>query len=860
MRRIRCLRSVSLCSAFVLACWGSASAQVVNATTAKITTRAVIGGTTFGDVLRIVGSGTVSSGTGTMNPVVVDADGDVLEDTSTTVSTAGAYTWSAAGSFTSTLGVTGVLSGNTGTLLLGSPTRISGTTPSFRIHESDAGTSAKYSIFEADTESLYLKFCDDTPSACNSVFRVDRTALVPGDWRWGSLLTTIRPENNGVSNLGSMSKKYLTLHAWELWVDTLVARNTIATIGGRIIVAPTSELAADVAVSDACIRVKHNAFRANDTVLLQKDGKFEKMLLGTGPIDCSVSGNCGAVTNAYDHCSVTRNRDGTGANEWLAGDAVVGEGNVGDGYIDMYSDRSATSEGYVGQIVSDGPVAYWRMSESPSGQTVDVMGNVGNAVEQGTPSSGLGTLAGLLGTTNSDPVFDNRGATGYLEVANAADLQITADLTIEWWMYRQSATPSTSDIISRGGVREYAILVDGNGAMSFCHGNGSVAECETTANSFVSAGGADYTHYAIVRDATSSPKRVLFYKDGVLAETHTYTQTVTTSTNVLRIGDNPDVGARYLDGDIDEVAIYNYQVSADRLLLHFNARKNNSISKFAIGPTLIGNVRTGTGAFDVSERWVLGNLAGTYGYNSTTPVYGMVAGSYAADWVSMDATNGHRNMYGDVTKWQVQGGNMFLTGDLSIGTAGSLRSGATAYDTGTGYWLDYNAGTPRFRIGTTSAGTDFLRYTGSALELKSNQLSIGNGGISLPARDTDSYNAAYGFDFRSIWAGGIGMWAYDDTSTSRRWLRHWNTVTTASKTALVQLLASDADTDQAIVTVSTGTTASSDSVIDFSASSITVDLSNTGATANVSCGAGTAIKTLNVRKGIIIATPTCAAP
>ena len=43
-------------------------------------------------------------------------------------------------------------------------------------------------------------------------------------------------------NLGSLQKKYLTLHAAELWVETLVAADTIATIGGRILVGPTTVL------------------------------------------------------------------------------------------------------------------------------------------------------------------------------------------------------------------------------------------------------------------------------------------------------------------------------------------------------------------------------------------------------------------------------------------------------------------------------------------------------------------------------------------------------------------------------------------------------------------------------------------
>lgn len=855
------MRLVSLSSlVFVLAA-SVASGQAVDGTGMVITGKGIIGGSVASpsllpDTLRLIGVRDVVNGATAINPVVRDNDGDILEDTNTTVSTGGAWTWGSAGSFTSSLAITGDVTGNGGTLFLASPTRISTAQPWMMLRESDQAASAKNWAWEADGGSLYLRLYDDTPSSSNAAVRLDRSSLVPGDWRWGSLLNTIRPENNGGSNLGSLNKKYLTLHAWELWVQTLVAQNVLATIGGRIMVAPTTELTRDVASGDTVVYVKHNQSRTNDTLLLQANGLFEKMLVTSNATDCSVSGNCAVVGSDFRY-SVTRNRDGTGANDWAAGSALVNEGNVGDGYIDIYSDRSATSEGYVGQVVTDGPVVYFRMPADTATTNNDHMGSGIVATEGGTPSNGLGVSATLWSSV-ADPAWENTGGAGFLTIANTPGLQFTADVSIEFIAAWQRTVAQTEVVFSKGAAGEYHLQAASNGALSFCHGNTSTSSCVTTAAGVMTSDGIAH-HYAVVRDAVSSPKRVLFYKDGVEVHSDTYTQTVATSSGDLLIGRNPGAGENF-DGYIDEFAIYNYQLPADRILLHANARLNSSISKFTIGPTLCGNVRTGTAAFDLAERWCLGNLAGTYGYNSVASVYGVVAGEYSTDWISADSTNGFRNMYGNVTKWQAQGGNMFLTGDLSIGTAGSLRSGATAYDTGTGYYLEYNGGTPRMRIGTTSAGTDYLRYTGSALELKSNQLSIGGGGISLPARDTDSYNAAYGYDFRSIWTGGLGMWGYDDSSTNRRWLRLWNIVTTAGKTGLVQLLAGDEDADLAVITVDSGTTASSDSNINFSAQTITVDVTNTGATANLSCGAGQAIKTLNVRKGIIIATPTCGAP
>jgi len=56
----------------------------------------------------------------------------------------------------------------------------------------------------------------------------------------------ILPSTGYSVNIGSLTKKFLTLHAAELWVETLVAQDTLATIGGRILIGPTTMLAADL--------------------------------------------------------------------------------------------------------------------------------------------------------------------------------------------------------------------------------------------------------------------------------------------------------------------------------------------------------------------------------------------------------------------------------------------------------------------------------------------------------------------------------------------------------------------------------------------------------------------------------------
>lgn len=149
----------------------------------------------------------------------------------------------------------------------------------------------------------------------------------------GNLITdpdglSILPAAGYEVNIGAINNKYLTLHAAELWVETLVAQNTIATIGGRILVGPTTTLTRNLAAGDTGIYVKHNQMAVGDTAYLEANGQVEFIYISGSPVQ--------QAEGDYRH-TVTRNRDGSGANDWYAGDAVFNTGATNDGWIDLYS-------------------------------------------------------------------------------------------------------------------------------------------------------------------------------------------------------------------------------------------------------------------------------------------------------------------------------------------------------------------------------------------------------------------------------------------------------------------------------------------------------------------------------------------
>jgi hypothetical protein len=67
-------------------------------------------------------------------------------------------------------------------------------------------------------------------------------------------------------------------------------------------------------------------------------------------------------------------------------------------------------------------------------------------------------------------------------------------------------------------------------------------------------------------------------------------------------------------------------------------------------------------------------------------------------------------------------GAFSVLNSLSIGTSGNIKSGQTAYNTGTGWFWEYNAGTPRMSIGDGTA-TNSLTWDGTVLSVNGSALS-----------------------------------------------------------------------------------------------------------------------------------------
>jgi len=216
-----------------------------------------------------------------------------------------------------------------GTLSVGSSNNPAGSHTHAITSNSDPGAAASLLASDASGFLKLVKLYVDT--------LVDKsggnlTIAPAGDVTFNPGGNDLLPYTNYDLNLGAINKKYLTLHAAELWVETLVSHDTLATIGGRILVAPTTTLTRDLPAGNTSFYVKHNQMTNGDRVYLEANGNVEWIAVTSA----------GTLQGEDDYLySITRNLDGSGANDWYAGDAVLNTGQSDDGYIDIYSEHSA---------------------------------------------------------------------------------------------------------------------------------------------------------------------------------------------------------------------------------------------------------------------------------------------------------------------------------------------------------------------------------------------------------------------------------------------------------------------------------------------------------------------------------------
>lgn len=241
------------------------------------------------------------------------------------------------------------------------------------------------------------------------------------------------------------------------------------------------------------------------------------------------------------------------------------------------SGMSGSPGAYATEVLADSPKLFLKLNETSGTSAADSSGLGHNG------TYGAGATLNQPGTTGDPPAvaLDGTISTGYVEVANHADLNPTAALTVEVWVKGFYAFPSgDSLLVAKDG--QYRLTYDGgsNGLLKWVVWVGA-AQQVLTWTAFLSTGSSPYDlrsdngWHHIVGTFDDALDVQSLYVDGVLRATRTQAGPLSTTTNVLRLGRGSG-GAGNVNsvaGYWDECAVYATALSTARVELHHKAGK-----------------------------------------------------------------------------------------------------------------------------------------------------------------------------------------------------------------------------------------------------------------------------------------------
>ena len=250
-----------------------------------------------------------------------------------------------------------------------------------------------------------------------------------------------------------------------------------------------------------------------------------------------------------------------GARGWLVLAALSLSGACGLGPNPLSGPPPQGASAYRDAVLADGPIGYWRLDETHGMRAYDQSATVSHGMIEAVVA-----LNQPGGTGDGDAAMEFKG-TGRIFVPDSPALQVKGgNLTLEAFVKPMAATAGLSFVLCKGRSgeqTEYCLgLVDGRLAYQ------SVAEQYVSPSGPLPIDRWSHVAIAIVDNATGK-----FYVNGVVTGTFSATtgHIVTASKLPLGIGAEADSKGGWFVGAIDEAAIYNHTLTAERLGKHVEA-------------------------------------------------------------------------------------------------------------------------------------------------------------------------------------------------------------------------------------------------------------------------------------------------
>jgi hypothetical protein len=225
-------------------------------------------------------------------------------------------------------------------------------------------------------------------------------------------------------------------------------------------------------------------------------------------------------------------------------------------HLNQYIDWLA---GYQAIILSDAPVAYWRLGETSGTTAYDISGNGLNGTYQGGVT--LGQPGALVGDGDTAAGFN--GSTGLVSIPQISSLA-GASFSVETWFYLSTTPPSNGlvlvDIRVSETVNGHIVLVVDTATRLV---GGFYANSTAGGNIGLNA----WYHGVLTYDA--SPQTIQLYLNGSQVASRSGVGPLLSGTQTNKIGNHTLLAQSPWPGRIDEVAIYNYALSASQVAAHY---------------------------------------------------------------------------------------------------------------------------------------------------------------------------------------------------------------------------------------------------------------------------------------------------
>ncbi|MBI1370771.1 MAG: hypothetical protein GC162_19215 [Planctomycetes bacterium] len=240
-------------------------------------------------------------------------------------------------------------------------------------------------------------------------------------------------------------------------------------------------------------------------------------------------------------------------------------------FAGAFAAGSLQASTYNQMILADNPIGYWQFNETSGSSAADSSTNANTATYN---SVGLGAQSASLrlGTAGA---FNGSSSNVRIPDIAAYDMG-TGAFSVEFWY--QTNSDSRGDLFTyKGTGGDFGIHSNSQGDPAGFNSSVSVYH-----GAFITQGGAERPlwHHVVYTRAGTGANQATLYVDGIAASVGTDTQTMNIVNDIL-IGSNhngsPSSPNTFLNGTIDEVAIYNKALSADAVRAHFLSALGTSI-------------------------------------------------------------------------------------------------------------------------------------------------------------------------------------------------------------------------------------------------------------------------------------------